>query len=169
MTLSLWKKRSSPQSLHNGDLTRLRDEMDRTIERFFTDPFAMGMVEPKDFRFGSWLPAIDVSESDAEITIRAEMPGVPAKELDVSISCTTLTIAGEKEESSERKDEAFHHCERRFGAFRRSIDLPESADPDKVTAESDNGVITIHVAKKPGTKPKQVEIKPAARKVPIAG
>jgi HSP20 family protein len=170
MNLSLWNKRPSTSLAPlNGDLARLRDEMDRTFDRFFTDPFALGMIEPKALRAEGWLPAIDVSETDAEVTIRAEAPGIPAKDLDISVSGSTLTISGQKEESTEKKEENFYHCERRFGSFRRSIDLPETADADKVTAESDNGVVTIHIAKKPGAKPKQVEVKPAAKKVAVAG
>ena len=171
MNLSPWKKRPSSlaASPFNGDLARFRDEMDRTFDRFFTDPFALGMIEPKALRSEGWLPAIDVSETETEVTIRADAPGIAAKDLDISVSGSTLTIAGQKEESSEKKDENYCHCERRFGSFRRSIDLPDTVDADKVTAESDNGVVTIHVAKKPGAKPKQVEVKPAAKKVAVAG
>lgn len=167
MSLSMWKQR--PSSPFNGDLARLRDEMDRTFDRFLSDPFALGAVEPKTLRSEGWLPAIDVSESDAEVTIRAEAPGVAAKDLEISVSGNTLVIAGHKEEKSEKKEENFYHCERRFGSFRRSIGLPETADADKVTAESDNGVVTIRIPKKAGAKPKHVEVKPAAKKVAVTG
>lgn len=167
MNLSLWKKRPTASLSTSGEIARLRDEMDRTFERFFADPFGLGAIEPKVFRSEGWAPAIDVSETDAEVTIRAEAPGVPAKDLDISISGNTLTISGQKEESSEKTEENFYHCERRFGSFRRSIDLPEAADAEKVTAESDNGVVTIHVPKKPGARPKQVEVKAAQKKVAV--
>lgn len=172
MNLSLRRKLPSPTlSPFNGDLARLRDEMDRTFERFLTDPFAMGAIEPKALRSDGWLPAIDVSETDTEVTIRAETPGITAKDLEISVSGNTLTVAGQKEESTEKNGENFCHCERRFGSFRRSIELPETADAEKVTAEADNGVVTIRVAKKPGAKAKPVEIKTAgaAKKVPVAG
>jgi HSP20 family protein len=163
MNLSLWKRRSPV----NSDLARLRDEMDRTFDRFFSEPW--GMLEPKLLRTEGWYPAIDVSESDAEVTVRAELPGIAAKDLDIEVTGTTLTISGKKEECEEKKGEDFYQSERRFGSFRRVIDLPETVDADKVTAEAENGVVTIHVARKPGIKPKRIEVKPAAaRKVAVA-
>lgn len=164
-------RRRSPLALSplNGELARLRDEMDRAFDRLWSDPLALAVMEPKLLRAEGWLPAIDVSESDTEVKIRAEAPGVAAKDLDISISGNTLTIAGQKDESTEKKEENYYHCERRFGSFRRTIELPDTADTGKITAESDNGVVTIRVAKKPGAKPRQVEVKPAApsTKVPV--
>lgn len=165
MNLSLWRKRDP----FNGGLARLREEMDRTFDRFFSEPFGVGPIEPKSLRPEGWVPPLDVSETDSEVTIRAEVPGIPAKDLDISVSGTMLTIAGQKEETTEKKEENFYQCERRFGSFRRVIDLPDTVDPEKVTAESDNGVVTIHVAKKPGAKSKQVDVKPAGKKVAVAG
>jgi HSP20 family protein len=169
MNMSLWKKRPSASLSPLNDFARLRDEMNRTLDQFFTDPFTLGVIEPKVLRSEGWLPAIDVSETDTEVAIRAELPGISAKDLDISVSGNTLTIAGEKEEKGETKDEGYWCCERRFGSFRRSIDLPDTVEPDKINAESDNGVVTIRIPKKPGAKPKQIEVKPTAKKVPVAG
>jgi HSP20 family protein len=167
--LTLWNRRHPGTSLSplNGGVARLRDEMDRTFDRLFSEPF--GMIEPKMLRTEGWFPAVDVSETDREVMVRAEVPGIDAKELDISITGTTLTISGQKEEQEEQKGEDYYQCERRFGSFRRLIDLPETIDPDKVTAESDNGVVTIHVAKKPDIRSKKVEIKPTGKKVATSG
>jgi HSP20 family protein len=162
MNFSLLKRRNPV----NGDLVRLRDEMDRTFERFFSEP--CGLMEPKMFRAEGWFPAVDVSETDAEVTIQVELPGIAAKDLEIAVSGSTLTISGEKEEREEKKGKDFYQSERRFGSFRRVIELPETVDAEKVTAESDNGVVTIHVAKKPGIKSKRVEVKPAPKKVAVA-
>ncbi len=124
-------------------------------------------MEPKFLRGEGWLPAIDVSEKDEEITVRAEVPGVDVKDLEINVLGNTLSIVGSKEEKKEEKGENFYQCERRFGSFRRVIELPETADPNKVTADADNGVITIHVGKKPGMKPKHVDIKSAGKKIPV--
>jgi len=162
MNLSLWKRRSP----FNGDLARLREEMERSFERVFSEP--LGLIEPKLLRAEGWFPPIDMSETDSDVMIRAEVPGIAAKDLDISVIGTTLSISGAKEEQKEQKGENFYQCERRFGSFRRAIELPETVDADKVTAECDNGVVTIHLAKKPGIKPRHVEIKPAAgRKVAV--
>jgi HSP20 family protein len=162
MNLTLRRKRNPL----NGGIARLRDEMERTFDRFLDEPF--GFIEAKSLRAEGWIPPLDVSETDSEITVRAETPGIAAKDLDISVTNHSLTIAGTKAEQKEEKGEDYYQCERRFGSFRRVIDLPETADADQVTAESDNGVVTIRIAKKPGAKPKQVQIKPASKKVAVA-
>jgi len=164
MNLGLWKR---PLSI-NGELARLREEMDHAFERFFNEPAPAPGGELASRRIEGWMPALDVSENENEVVIRAEVPGIAAKDLDVSVSDSTLTISGSKQEHEERKDETYYRSERRFGAFRRVVELPESVDPSKIVAEADNGVVTIKVAKKPGVKPRQIEIKPVARKVPVA-
>ncbi len=168
MSLSIWKKREplSSTSHGNGGLARLREEMERTFDRFFNEPF--GFVEPKALRSEGWIPPLDVSETDTEVSVRAEVPGIAAKDLDISVTDHTLSIAGKKEEQEEKKGEDFYQCERRFGSFRRLIELPEGVDPDKVTAEVDNGVVTIRIGKKPSAKAKQIEVKTASKKVPVA-
>jgi HSP20 family protein len=170
MSISLWKKRSPTVfSPINGELGRLRDEMERMIDRFLIDPSLLGTIEPKGSRIEGWIPPLDVSETDTEVTVRAEIPGIPAKDIDVSVSGNTLSISGEKEEKFESRGEDFCQCERRFGAFRRVVELPDGIDADKITAESDNGVVTIHLAKQPGAKSRHIEIKaPPARKVPVS-
>lgn len=151
MNLSLWKHRNP----FNGELHRLRDEMDRTIDRLLGTSFA----EPKGFRLEGWMPLVDMSETDGEITIRAEAPGIAAKDLDISVVGGSLVLSGTKKEEDERKGEDWYQCERRFGAFRRSIELPETADPERVSAESDAGVVTIRVGKRTGVKPRHIEIR----------
>lgn len=164
MNLIPWKKRD----ITSGDFIRLRDEMDRMFDRFLSEPFGAGLIEPKALRTEGWLPPLDIVDAENEVTIRAEIPGIPVKDLDIAVSGTTLTLQGKKEEMQEKKGENFYRCERRFGSFRRDVELPETIDPDRITAESDNGIVTIHVAKKPGAKPRHVEVKPALKKVPVA-
>jgi HSP20 family protein len=164
MNLTLWKRHDP----FNGGLARLRDEMDRMFERFTAEPWG-GATEPKLLRSEGWLPPLDVSETPEDVTIRAELPGIAAKDLDISVLGNTLSISGKKEEVQEKKEENFYQCERRFGSFRRAVELPDTVDPEKITAESDNGVVTIRIARKPGAKPKHVEVKPTGKKIPVAG
>lgn len=159
MNLTLLRRRS------NGNLSRLRDEMDRMFDDFLGEP--LGVVDPKLLRSEGWLPPVDVSDAENEVVIRVEAPGIAVKDVEVLLTGTTLTIAGKKEEMKEKKEENYYQCERRFGEFRRDLELPETIDPEKVAAEADNGVITIRVAKKPGAKPRQIEIKPLGRKIPL--
>jgi HSP20 family protein len=168
MNLTLWNRRDPLASLNpfNGNLARLKDDMDRSFEQLFNTP--LGAIAPKTGRTEGWVPPLDVSETDAEVTIRMEVPGIATKDLDLSVMGNTLYVAGKKELHEERKGEDFYQSERRFGSFRRIIELPDTADADRVTAESENGVVCIRVAKKPGAKPKQIEVKPVSKKVPVS-
>lgn len=154
MTLTIVNRRNPADT----DLGRFRDEMERTIETMLSEP----LMEPRLFRIEGWLPVVDVSETDTEFRIRAEVPGIPEKDVDVSIVGDTLVISGEKKDESERSGENWYRCERRFGSFRRVVGLPQSVDADKARADSSNGVVTVRIPKKAGTKPRHIEVKPAA-------
>lgn len=156
------------------ELTRTRDDMDRVMERLLGRALStMATTNGGALRTEGWIPPIDVSETDDEIVVRTEVPGISVRDLDITITGTSLSISGRKEEKEEVEEENFYRCERRFGSFRRVIDLPETIDPERVNAESENGVVTVHVAKKPGQRGKRIEVKPeskpAARRVPVPG
>ncbi len=149
------------------ELTRSRDDFDRMFGKFFG-----ASMLPTDGRFNrteGWLPPVDVSETDDGVMIRAEVPGVLARDLEITVTGTTLNITGKKEEKEETEQEDFYRCERRFGAFRRVIELPESIDADRVNAETENGVVIIRIAKKPGQRTRRIEIKPTSRRIPVPG
>jgi len=106
-------------------------------------------------------PAIDVAEENGHVVIRAEVPGIKKEDIDVSLRDGVLTLKGEKKLESDRKDRRYHRTERRYGAFSRSIALPEYVDLNKVDAQYKDGVLTITLDKKAEAKPKQIEIKAA--------
>jgi len=149
------------------EFARMREEMNRMVGRYIGE--SGGQFDAGLPRIEGWIPPIDVSETDEEIVIRGEMPGIAARDLEITITGTTLSISGKKEEKEEMEQEDFYRSERRFGAFRRVLDLPEAADTERVTADSDNGLITIRVAKKPGQRAKRIEVKPTSRRVPVPG
>jgi len=167
MNLALWNR--TPML---DEFARTRDELDRAMLRFFGTPnlplTGFGAVMPFG-RIEGFAPLVDVGETDDEVTIRAEVPGVSSRDLDVTIEGNTLNISGKKEEKEEFEGENSYRCERRFGAFRRSIELPESVDPDRVNADFADGVVTIRVAKKPGQRARRVEVKPVSRRVTVPG
>ena len=113
MTLTLIQRRAEPE----GEFGRFRDGIERTLETMLTEP----LLEPRLFRIQGWMPVVDVSESDAELVIRAEVPGIADRDLDVSIVGDALVISGEKKEEQETSGEDWRRCERRFGAFRRAL------------------------------------------------
>lgn len=137
----------------------MRSEFDRMFDRMLRAPW-FEEIAPQ--LTGSWSPSVDISESESEFTIRAEVPGISPDEIELTVSGDRLIISGEKSEQHEEKEEHYYHAERRFGAFERSIDLPSIADLEKVRAEHANGVLTIHVPKHETAKPKRVEIQAKA-------
>ena len=136
------------------EVSRLRSEMDRLWDEYFgTGRRALRPMEE------GWLPAVDVSETGDKITVKAEIPGMEAKDIDIAMVGDTLTIKGEKKAEKEEKDENYHMVERSYGSFSRSMKLPATVDPDKVDASYKNGVLTIVLPKKEEVKPKPIEIK----------
>ncbi len=135
-----------------NELSKLRREMDRLWEDFFGEREVM---TPE----ATWVPAVDVSETDDAIVVKAEVPGMDPKEIDISFSGDLLTIKGEKKQRTEEKKENYHRIETRYGAFSRTIRVPVQVDADKIEASYDKGVLKIVLPKKEEAKPKQIEIK----------
>jgi HSP20 family protein len=136
------------------EVSRLRREMDRLWDEFF----GPGRRALQPFE-EAWVPAVDVSETGDKVTVKAEIPGLEAKDIDIAIVGDTLTIKGEKKAEREEKGENFHLVERSYGSFSRALKLPAAVDPDKVEATYKNGVLTITCPKKEEVKPKAIEIK----------
>jgi HSP20 family protein len=121
----------------------------RLFENFFTDfPFMDGTRE-------SWVPSVDVLEKDGNLILRAELPGMTEKQIDLKIEGDTLILKGERKMESEDKKSNYHRVESFYGSFTRSFRLPEGVDYDKVSAEYKNGVLTITLPKKPEVKPRR--------------
>ena len=108
---------------------------------------------------GEWMPALDVSETKDSLIVKAEVPGMEPKDIDISLTGDLLTLKGEKKQKTEEKKENFHRIETRYGAFSRTIRVPVSVDSDKIEASYDNGVLKIVLPKKEEVKAKQIEIK----------
>lgn len=136
-----------------GELTTFRREMDRLFERFF------GELPSLDISVVGWAPRLDMTEAKDSVTIKAELPGLEAKDLDVSISGDTLTIKGEKRQEREERDEHHHLVERSYGAFSRVVRLPAPVASDKIKASFKNGVLTITLPKTEEAKRKPIPIK----------
>ncbi len=153
-----WKNKSD-QSPDGGlsPMGELRSEMNRLFDTFLREPF--GTLSESLNSFGRWAPALDVAETDKAITVRAELPGVDPKEIDITITGDRLTISGEKKETVERKDKDYSHRESHYGSFSRSVQLPTEVDPQQVNAEYDNGVLTVTLQKAPGTVAKKIQVK----------
>jgi HSP20 family protein len=158
---SLWRPgRGKGETLPGMEMwepfASLRREMDRMFEGFSRE---YGWGAPAVAGTGE-VPRIDVSETDAELKIEAELPGVDEKDLELVLSNGRLTIKGEKKAEKEEKKKDYHLVERSYGSFSRSIGLPFEADPGQVKASFAKGVLTV-------TVPKPPEVKAKAKKIPI--
>lgn len=156
MSLIPWKNKRESREL--APMVSLRHEMDRLFDSFLHEPFGLADWSPWGTEKG-WTPAIDVAEDDKEVTVRAEMPGINPKDLDVSVSGNQLTLSGEKKESSETKEKGFYQSETRYGSFRRVIPLPEGVDTEHVDANYANGVLTLRMPKTAPASQKKIEVK----------
>lgn len=130
---------------------RMREEMDEAFRR------AMGPVTDNAVE-ASWTPTVDVEENEKALIVKADIPGVDPKDIDVSIQNGSLTIRGERKEEKEDKSKNYHRIERFTGSFYRMIPLPAGADENAVTASSSKGVLTIQIPKKPEAKTKKISI-----------
>lgn len=113
-----------------------------------------------------WMPAMEIAESKDAIVVTAELPGLSAKDVDVSIDDDVLTISGEKQEEKKEgaEDSQFYLLERRYGTFRRSFTLSNAVDADKIVADFDNGVLKVTLPKSEKVKAKGKKISVVAKK-----
>ena len=139
------------------DLVSIQDELNRLFGRTYA-----GIEPTRPTATGSWMPSMDLYETEDKIVATVDLPGIEPEDVEVAVEDATLTISGSREFSSEVKEENYHRVERRYGSFSRAISLPPTADTDKVEAHFDKGVLTVEVAKAEKAKPKKIQIKAEA-------
>ena len=106
----------------------------------------------------AWTPAANISETETDYLIKAELPEVSKEDVKVTVDENVITISGERRKEAEHEDEKVHRVESFYGHFTRSFRLPEDADIDAIQAESRNGVLKVRVPKTPAPKPRTVEV-----------
>jgi HSP20 family protein len=105
-----------------------------------------------------WSPAVDIVETENELVLKADVPGVELKDVDVQLENGTLTVKGERKFENEEKGKGFHRMERSYGSFVRYFTVPETVDAEKVKADYQAGVLTITLPKKEVAKPKAIKV-----------
>lgn len=110
---------------------------------------------------GGWTPSVDISEDDEHFVVTAELPGARKEDVAVELDEGFLTIRGEKRSEREEKDEQRRYIERSYGSFSRSFTLPTNADPDRIEASFEDGVLTVEIAKREASKPKSIVVRQA--------
>jgi HSP20 family protein len=149
-------KKDASQRGEEHPIMSLRREMDSMFDNFFR---GFGF-EPAEGAFPAFSPKIDVTDTEKEIRVYAELPGIDERDIDVSITKDTLTIRGEKKEESEKKEKDYHRIERSYGSFSRTIHLPVEIEADKIDAQLKKGVLTI-------TLPKSVKAVEDTKKIQV--
>lgn len=147
------RQRSMP-----GSLVEFRSPIDRLFDDLVTNSLR-AMVSANGERTGEWAPALDISETEQEVRVRAEVPGVDPEKLEITISDGVLSISGSKDETHEEEGENFHRVERRYGSFMRRVALPCEVDEEKIDAEVKKGVLHVRLPKSAAATPRKITVK----------
>ncbi len=129
--------------------------MDRMFDRFYNEEES-GFGEPLTLKM-----PLDVIENDNEFIVKADMAGIKPDDIEISFTDNVLTVKGEVADEREEGEEGsrYHLRERRYGTFSRTISMPGTVDVENIQAESDNGILQIHLPKKEEVKPRRIEVK----------
>ena len=134
---------------------RIWPETSSLFDEFFNDlPFVRTASRNGDH----WLPAVDVLEKDGNLMLRAEIPGMSEKEIELKLEGNVLTLKGEKKLENEEERNNYHRMESYYGSFTRSFTLPESVDRDRIKADYKNGVLTVTIPQKPEVRPREIPV-----------
>jgi len=136
------------------DLVTLQDRMNRLFDE------SVRNVRTGDEALSSatWSPAVDIYETDSEVVLKAELPEVNQKDIDIQVENNTLTLRGERKLDKETKQENFHRIERAYGIFSRSFTLPSTVDQERIKADYRDGILRISLPKREESKPKQIKV-----------
>jgi HSP20 family protein len=131
--------------------TTLQDQ----INRLFNDAFERTSEESN---LTTWAPAVDINENEHELVVKADLPGVEAKDLDVRVENNVLSIRGERQFEKNVNEENYLRVERAYGSFSRSFSLANTVNPEGIKADYQNGVLTLNIPKREEAKPKQIKV-----------
>jgi HSP20 family protein len=135
------------------DLNSLQERMNRLF-----DEAGRGWRPEEPAATTTWSPAVDIYETENEIVVKAELPGVDRKDIALNLENNVLTLRGERRFEKETKEENYHRIERAYGAFSRSFSIPATVNEENIQAEYKDGILKIALPKKSQAKPKQIQI-----------
>ncbi|MEJ2246043.1 MAG: Hsp20/alpha crystallin family protein [Acidobacteriota bacterium] len=127
----------------------------RLFEEFFNDfPFSGSLFEDGD----RWTPSVDIMEKEGNLILRAELPGLSEKQIELKLEGNTLTLKGERKMENEDKEGKYHRVESCYGSFTRSFRLPDTVDTNKINADYKNGILTVTIPQKSEVKPREIPV-----------
>jgi HSP20 family protein len=144
----------------------MQNEMNRLFNALFDSPSTGNGGRAVARR---WIPAMDVVETDEHFVLRADLPGLSEQDVNIELDDNVLTISGERQGGHEKKGEGYYRAERAWGAFSRSLSLPEGVDADGIEASFDSGVLEVRIPKPEQQKPRKVQITLGGAAKTIAG
>jgi HSP20 family protein len=147
MAVERWR----PRGLARSPFRELAREMEDAFGRFFPS-----WSEERSY---AWMPAVDMVDEKDEIVVKADLPGLDQKDIEVTVQDGTLMIRGERKEEKEEKKEGYYYAERSYGTFVRSLTLPTGVEADKVKASFAKGVLEVHLPKAKEAKGRTIEVK----------
>ena len=142
------------------ELASLQSEMGRLMNGLFEGP---GRVTQ------SWVPALDVWETDTEVVYAFDLPGIPEDRIEIEVHDETLTVSAEREKVAEESSDRFYRFERRHGSFTRAVGLPQGADESKIAASYKDGVLEVRVPKPEVAQPRKIQLAGNGAKADIEG
>ena len=146
-------------ALVRWDPFRELEDMSDRLNRMFSRPVLPRANGKETMIVADWVPSVDISETDEEYQIKAEIPDVKKEDVKVTVEDGVLTIQGERKQEKEEKGKKYHRVERSYGSFVRSFTLPDLVDEEKVKAEFKDGVLKLQLPKSEKAKPKAIEVK----------
>lgn len=135
------------------DLLTTQDRFNRLFNDTFANVFGGDQLNTK-----GWTPAVDIYETDQNLVMKAELPGIDPKDLEVRVEDGTLYLKGERKYEHEVKEENYHRVERSYGSFARTFSLPHTIDTEGIKADYKDGILTLTMPKREEAKPKTVKI-----------
>ena len=135
------------------ELNTIQSEMNRLFNTFFDGPAPANGAATR-----RWVPAMDLVETDDDLVLRADLPGLSDGDVNIEVEDNVLSISGERKAEREERNEGFYRVERAYGGFSRSLTLPDGADPERVRASFDRGVLEVRIPKPEQRKPRKVTI-----------
>ena len=147
-------------TLVRWDPFRELEDMSERLNRVFSRP-TLRNTGKENLTVADWMPTVDISETESEYLIKAELPEVRKEDVKVTVENGVLTLQGERRQEKEEKGRRFHRVERSYGSFVRSFTLPESVDEGGVKAEYKDGVLALHLPKSEKVKPKAIDVRVA--------
>lgn len=135
-----------------------QNELKQVFDRFFDVPFFGQAGDDSAVVTAEWQPRVDIKEEANRFVIYADLPGIDPQDIEVSMDNGILSIRGERKSEATEETERFSRIERRYGSFHRRFALPDSADPERISAHGRNGVLQIVIPKKPETTPRRIKV-----------